>query len=692
MWRGAPYPLGATWDGQGVNFALFSEHGTGVDLCLFAAADHADQQDVVHLTERTNQVWHCYLPDVRPGQLYGYRVHGPYEPEQGLRFNPTKLVLDAYAKAITGQMRWDDTPYGYTIGSPDQDLTRDDRDSAGAMPKCVVIDPSFDWRGDRAPKIPWNQTVIYECHVKGMTISHPDVPQRLRGTYLGLCAEPIIQHLRALGVTSVELLPIHHHITRRRLAEHGLTNYWGYDSIGFFAPDIRFAIDDPVREFKEMVRTFHGAGLEVILDVVYNHTPEGNHLGPTLAFKGIDNPAYYHLLPDDPRQYVDFTATGNTLNLRHPKSLQLVMDSLRYWVTEMHVDGFRFDLAPALARELWEVDRLSAFFDVIHQDPVLSQVKLIAEPWDVGPGGYQVGMFPVGWAEWNGKYRDTVRRLWRGEEGQLAEVASRLSGSADIYQWTQRSAYASVNFVTCHDGFTLHDLVSYKQKHNEANGENNEDGSNDNLSRNWGAEGPTDDAVILEARDRTMRNFIATLAFSQGVPMLSHGDEIARTQRGNNNAYCQDNETAWVNWKVDERQRALLEFARRVFAIRAENPVLRRRTFFTGQVVEHPGLKDLTWLRADGAELTEEDLQDAGAGSLGMLINGDATDETDDRGVPIKGDTMLLLINAGETDVGFTLPNHGGWSTLIDTARAPQPPGERYRLSACSLALLRLTP
>jgi isoamylase len=692
MWRGAPYPLGATWDGQGVNFALFSEHGTGVDLCLFAAADHADEQHVIHLTERTNQVWHCYLPDVRPGQWYGYRVHGPYEPEQGLRFNPAKLVLDAYAKAITGQMRWDDTPYGYTIGSPDEDLTRDDRDSAGAMPKCVVIDPSFDWRGDRAPKIPWNQTVIYECHVKGMTISHPDVPQRLRGTYLGLCAEPIIQHLRALGVTSVELLPIHHHITRRRLAEHGLTNYWGYDSIGFFAPDIRFAIDDPVREFKEMVRTFHGAGLEVILDVVYNHTPEGDHLGPTLAFKGIDNPAYYHLLPDDPRQYVDFTATGNTINLRHPKSLQLVMDSLRYWVTEMHVDGFRFDLAPALARELWEVDRLSAFFDVIHQDPVLSQVKLIAEPWDVGPGGYQVGMFPVGWAEWNGKYRDTVRRFWRGEEGQLAEVASRLSGSADIYQWTQRSAYASVNFVTCHDGFTLHDLVSYKQKHNEANGENNEDGSNDNLSRNWGAEGPTDDAVILEARDRTMRNFIATLAFSQGVPMLSHGDEIARTQRGNNNAYCQDNETAWVNWKVDERQRALLEFARRVFAIRAENPVLRRRTFFTGQVVEHPGLKDLTWLRADGAELTEEDLQDAGAGSLGMLINGDATDETDDRGAPIKGDTMLLLINAGETDVGFTLPNHGGWSTLIDTARAPQPPGQRYMLSAFSLALLRLTP
>jgi len=692
VWRGAPYPLGATWDGQGVNFALFSEQGTGVELCLFAGTDHADQQQIINVTERTNQVWHCYLRDVRPGQLYAYRVHGAYEPQNGLRFNPAKLVLDAYAKAITGQVRWDDTPFGYTVGSPDEELTRDDRNSSGAIPRCIVIDPAFDWQGDHPPKIPWNRTVIYECHVKGMTIRHPAVPERLRGTYLGLCTEPIIEHLRALGVTSVELLPIHHHITARRLADRGLTNYWGYDSIGFLAPDARYAIGDQVTEFKQMVRAFHAAGLEVILDVVYNHTPEGDHLGPTLAFKGIDNRAYYHLEPDDLRHYVDFTGTGNSLNMSHPNTLQLVMDSLRYWVIDMHVDGFRFDLAPALARELWEVDRLSAFFEVIHQDPVLSQVKLIAEPWDVGPGGYQVGKFPVGWAEWNGKYRDTMRRFWKGDAGQIADLASRLSGSADIYQWTQRAAYASINFVTAHDGFTLHDLVSYEAKHNEANGEHNQDGSNDNLSRNWGVEGQTDDPAVLDTRYRAMSNLLATLALSQGVPMLSHGDEIARTQRGNNNAYCQDNEVTWVDWNLDARRRALLDFARRMFAIRAENPVLRRRTFFHGQVIEHPGLKDLTWLRADGHELAQADWQDARSHSLGMLINGDATDETDDTGEPIKGDTMLVLVNAGETDVDFVLPNHGGWSALIDTARAPQPTGDRYPLSANSLVLLRLKP
>jgi glycogen operon protein len=693
VWRGKPYPLGATWDGQGVNFALFSAHGSGVELCLFDTADQADQRQIINVTERTNQVWHCYLPDVRPGQLYGYRVHGPYEPDNGLRFNPAKLVLDTYAKAITGQVRWDDTPFAYTIGSPAEDLTRDERNSGGAMPKCVVVDPAFDWQGDRLPKIPWNQTVIYECHVKGMTMCHPDVPERLRGTYLGLCTKPVIEHLQTIGVTSVELLPIHHHITSRRLAERGLTNYWGYDSIGFFAPDARFAIADQVREFKQMVRTFHAAGLEVILDVVYNHTPEGNELGPTLSFKGIDNPAYYHLVPDDLRHYVDFTATGNTLNVGDPSTLKLVMDSLRYWAVEMHVDGFRFDLAPALARELWDVDRLSAFFDVMHQDPVLSLVKLIAEPWDVGPGGYQVGNFPVGWAEWNGRYRDTARKFWKGEEGQVSDIASRLSGSADIYQWTQRAAYASINFVTCHDGFTLHDLVSYEQKHNEANGENNEDGTNDNLSRNWGAEGPTDDPAILDARDRAMRNFIATLAFSQGVPMISHGDEIARTQDGNNNTYCQDNDLTWVHWKLDDRKRGLLDFTRQVFSIRAENPVLRRRTFFRGQVIDHPGLKDLTWLRADGAELTEPDWEDANARSLGMLINGDATDETDDRGEPIKGDTMLLLVNASDVGLEFALPNHGrgDWHALVDTARAPQSADSgRYPLSATSLALLRL--
>src|SRR5919197_1833668 len=437
VWRGSPYPLGATWDGQGVNFALFSEHATGVELCLFDAPDQADQTQLIRLTEFTDQVWHAYLPDVRPGQLYAYRVHGPYEPHKGLRFNPANLVLDAYAKAITGDVRWDDTPYGYRIGAPEEDLARDDRNSAGAMPKCVVIDAAFTWGDDRAPNIPWNRTVIYECHVKGMTRCHPEVPERVRGTYLGLATDPIIDHLRSLGVTTVELMPIHHHITAPALVERGLTNYWGYDSIGFLAPDSRYAVKDPVSEFKTMVRTLHAAGLEVILDVVYNHTAEGDRLGPMLAFKGIDNPAYYRLMPDDPRQYVDFTGTGNSLNLRHPSTLRLVMDSLRYWAIDMHVDGFRFDLAPALARSLREVDRLSAFFDVLHQDPVLSQVKLIAEPWDVGPGGYQVGGFPVGWAEWNGKYRDTVRKFWKGEKGQIADLASRLSGSADIYQWTQ---------------------------------------------------------------------------------------------------------------------------------------------------------------------------------------------------------------------------------------------------------------
>ncbi|PYO93592.1 MAG: glycogen debranching enzyme GlgX [Gemmatimonadetes bacterium] len=691
VWRGEPYPLGATWDGQGVNFALFSEHGTGVQLCLFDAADQADQSQLIALTERTNQVWHCYLPDARPGQLYGYRVLGPYEPDKGLRFNPAKLVLDAYAKAITGPVRWDDTVYGYTIGGPDEDRSRDDRNSAHAMPKCVVIDSAFDWGDDHPPKIPWNRTVIYECHVKGMTKCHPEVRDRLRGTYLGLCTTPIIEHLRALGVTSVELLPIHHCVSARHLVERGLANYWGYDSIGFLAPDSRFALEDQVGEFKQMVRAFHAAGLEVILDVVYNHTPEGNHLGPTLAFKGIDNPAYYHLVPDEQRHYMDFTATGNSLNMGHPNTLQLVMDSLRYWVNDMHVDGFRFDLAPVLARELWEVDRLSAFFDVIHQDPVLSQVKLIAEPWDVGPGGYQVGKFPVGWAEWNGKYRDTMRRFWKGDEGQIADLASRLSGSADIYQWTQRAAYASVNFMTCHDGFPLHDLVSYEEKHNEANGENNQDGSNDNLSRNWGVEGPTEDGTILDARYRAMRNFIATLALSQGIPMISHGDEIARSQRGNNNSYCQDNEITWVDWTLDDRRRALLEFTRMAFKVRAENPVLRRRTFFRGQIVEHADVKDLTWLRADGAEMAQEDWHNADAHALGMMINGDATDETDEKEQPIKGDTMLLLVNASEADVDFTMPA-GKWATVIDTDGRPDPAGEHYTLTPFSLVLLRLTP
>jgi glycogen operon protein len=679
-----------------VNFALFSEQADGVELCLFEHPDDPDQSEIIELTERTNQIWHCYLPDAGPGQLYGYRVRGPYEPEQGLRFNAAKLVLDAYAKAVTGPVRWDDTPYGYTPGAADEDLARDDRNSAHAMPKCVVIDPRFDWQGDRAPKVPWNRTIIYECHVKGMTALHPEVPEQLRGTYLGLCTKPVLEHLQSLGVTSVELLPIHQSVAARHLVERGLTNYWGYDTIGFFAPDARFAtpgaeLAAQVTEFKTMVRAFHGAGLEVILDVVYNHTPEGNQLGPTLAFKGIDNRAYYRLDEDQPRYYVDFTATGNSLNMQHPRTLQLIMDSLRYWVIEMHVDGFRFDLAPVLARELYEVDRLSAFFDIIQQDPVLSQVKLIAEPWDVGPGGYQVGQFPVGWAEWNGKYRDTIRKFWKGDEGQIADLASRLSGSADIYQWTQRAAYASVNYVTCHDGFTLRDLVSYEEKHNEANGENNQDGANDNHSRNWGVEGPADDPATLDLRDRALRNFFATLAFSQGVPMISHGDELGRSQDGNNNAYCQDNEITWVNWNIDDRQRRLLEFARRMFAIRQDTRVLRRRTFFRGRVIDHRGVKDLTWLRADGQELTEEDWQDATAHSVGMLIDGQATDETDDKGEPIRGDTMLVLVNASDADIDVTLPQ-GDWSALVDTSCEPQspPPNGGYQLKPFSLVLLTL--
>jgi isoamylase len=688
VWKGAPYPLGATWDGMGVNFAIFSENASDLELCLFRNAEDAEESAKIKLVERTNQVWHCYLPDVRPGQLYGWRVHGPYAPERGLPFNAAKLLLDPYARAISGGIKWDDTVFGYKLGGPNQDLERDDRNSAGAMPKCVVVDPTFAWGDDRSPRVPWNRMLIYETHVKGMTMQHPDVPAEIRGTYLGLCSDAVLDHLLALGVTSVELLPVHHFVDDRILVDRGLRNYWGYNSIGFFAPECRYAsggLGNQVYEFKSMVRTFHAAGLEVILDVVYNHTAEGNHLGPMLSFKGIDNTTYYRGVPDNPRYYHDFTGTGNSLNMRHPRTLQLVMDSLRYWVTEMHVDGFRFDLAPVLARELFEVDRLSAFFDIIQQDPVLSTVKLIAEPWDVGPGGYQVGNFPPGWAEWNGKYRDHVRKLWKGEQGQIPDAASRLSGSADIYKWTDRAAYASVNFIVAHDGFTLHDLVSYENKHNEANGENNNDGANDNISRNWGTEGDTQDEGTLNARFRVMRNFMATLAFSQGVPMIAHGDEMARTQNGNNNVYAQDNELAWMNWEQlrnDPRRQELLAFTQRVFALRHLNPVLRRRTFFRGATMDHSGVKDLTWLRPDGQEMQHDDWNNAGNHALAMLVHGNATDQTDDRGRPIHGDTMLLLLNASDAQVSFTLPRMemgaevsgdnratGMWSELVNTAR-----------------------
>ena len=673
VWPGHPYPLGATWDGEGVNFALFSENATGVELCLFDRTEDAEERLKIKVSNRSDQIWHCYLPDVRPGQLYGYRVHGPYRPEEGHRFNPAQLLIDPYAKSVSGTIKWSNALFAYRIGGPREDLEPNMDNSAGGLPKSVVVDPAFTWGNDRPPKVPWNRTVIYETHVKGMTIRHPEVEERLRGTYLGLSSEPIIDHFLSLGVTAVELLPVHHYVVDRHLAEKKLTNYWGYNSIAFLSPDIRYStggLGSQVYEFKSMVKKLHSAGIEVILDVVYNHTGEGNHLGPTLSLRGIDNKAYYRLVPDNPRFYMDFTGTGNSLNMLHPRTIQLIMDSLRYWVLDMHVDGFRFDLATVLARELHEVNRLGTFFDIIHQDPVLSQVKLIAEPWDVGPGGYQVGNFPIGWAEWNGKYRDAVRRFWKGEDGIVPEFASRLSGSSDIYQWSDRQAYASINFVVAHDGFTMHDLVSYEQKHNDANGENNQDGTNENYGRNWGAEGPSDVQGIRDIRARSLRNMMATLAFSQGVPMIAHGDEIARTQKGNNNAYAQDNELTWMNWNLDEFQKAQLEFTRKVFAIRHSNPVLRRRSFFHGQPGEE-GVKDLAWIRADGREMADDDWHDPENHTLGMLIHGDATDETDDRGRPIKGDTMLLLAHAGDHDIDVTLPQFGTegvWSVMVDTA------------------------
>ncbi|MDF1505878.1 glycogen debranching protein GlgX [Roseisolibacter sp. H3M3-2] len=699
IWPGQPFPLGATWDGAGVNFALFSENATGVDLCLFDAPGDARERVRIPLRERSDQVWHCYLPDVRPGQLYGYRVHGPYAPEQGHRFNAAKLLIDPYAKAVSNTIGWSDALFAYKVGGPKEDLEPNPQEDASGTPKSVVIDSAFTWEDDRPPRTPWNRTVIYEAHVKGMTMQHPDVDPALRGTYLGLASEPIVEHLLSLGVTALELLPVHHFVVDRHLAERGLTNYWGYNSIAFFAPDIRYATEEArygqqVYEFKTMVKKLHAAGIEVILDVVYNHTGEGNHMGPTLSLRGVDNRAYYRLMPDNPRYYMDFTGTGNSLNMMHPRTIQLIMDSLRYWVTEMHVDGFRFDLAPVLARELYDVNRLSAFFDIIHQDPVLSRVKLIAEPWDIGPGGYQVGNFPVGWAEWNGKYRDCMRRLWRGDRGVVGEVASRLSGSSDIYAWSDRAAYASVNFVTAHDGYTLRDLVSYERKHNDANGEGNRDGHDDNLSRNWGVEGETDDAAVIDRRRRAMRNMLATLAFSQGVPMLSHGDELGRTQRGNNNAYAQDNALSWVDWSLEPWQRELLDFTRRVIALRHVHPVLRRRSFFRGRPVGAAGVKDLTWLRPDAAEMTDRDWHDPDRRALGMLIHGEAADETDERGRPVKGDTMLLLINAGFDAEAFTLPtvaSPGVWTKLIDTVdgQVATVDGAAVTVEGFSLMLLR---
>ena len=697
IWPGRPYPLGATWDGTGVNFALFSENATGVELCLFRDPDDAEAAAAVKLTERTDQVWHYYLPDVRPGQYYGYRVSGPYEPEHGHRFNPAKLLIDPYAKAITGAIKWSNQLFAYKVGGPREDLEPDPANSAAGVPKSVVIDSSFTWENDRPLGVPYNRTIIYECHVKGMTMRHPDVPPELRGTYLGLCSDAMIEYFQSLGITALELLPVHQFVVDRHLAERGLTNYWGYNSIGFFAPDVRYAtrgLGNQVYEFKTMVKTLHSAGLEVILDVVYNHTGEGNHLGPTLSLRGIDNVAYYRLDAENPRFYTDFTGTGNSLNMQHPRTIQLVMDSLRYWVTDMHVDGFRFDLAPVLARELYDVDKLSAFFDIMHQDPTLSEVKLIAEPWDVGPGGYQIGNFPVRWTEWNGKYRDAVRHFWRGDPGQVPEMASRISGSSDIFSASDRGVYASINFITAHDGYTLRDLVSYEQKHNEENGEENRDGHNDNISRNWGVEGESDDAAVVEMRYRLMRTFLATLAFSQGVPMLAHGDETGRTQHGNNNAYAQDNELTWMNWELSPGQRHLLAFTRKLLALRQAHPVLRRRHFFRGTAMPGSKQKDVTWIGPDGKELTDADWGNANAHCFGMLIDGMATDEVDDRGRVVGGDTLLLLLNGGDTAVRFTLPMLGDtkiWVVMVDTAKHDLPVVRRARVTveAHTLMLLR---
>jgi isoamylase len=697
IWPGGPYPLGATWNGQGVNFALFSEHAERVQLCVFDPKGKR-QVEAIDIREQTDQVWHCYLPEARPGLLYGYRVHGPYDPQRGLRFNPSKLLLDPYAKSIVGKLRWSDAHFGYRIGSKREDLSLDERDNAFGMPKCQVVDPAFTWGDDRPPNTPWNDTVIYELHVKGFTCLHPDVPQRLRGTYAALGTAPVIEHLQRLGVTAVELMPIHAFIDDHRLVQHGLSNYWGYNTIGFFAPEARYSSEGTLAEFKTMVKQLHSAGIEVILDVVYNHTAEGGRLGPTLSFRGIDNTAYYRLVEDGPREYMDYTGTGNTLNMRHPRVLQLIMDSLRYWVTEMHVDGFRFDLAAALARELHEVDRLSAFLDIIHQDPTLSGVKLIAEPWDVGEGGYQVGNFPVRWTEWNGKYRDTVRSVWKGDGGLIGELAYRLTGSSDLYARSGRRPYASINFVTAHDGFTLEDLVSYNEKHNEANGEENRDGESHNRSWNSGVEGPTDDPAILALRARRKRNFLATLFLSQGVPMLVHGDEMGRTQRGNNNAYCQDNETSWLDWKLREPNASLIAFVQRLTELRRNHPVLRRRSFFQGRSIMGPEIKDIVWLNPDGREMSDAEWGQSFVRCLGMCLAGRALEEQDERGQPITDDDLLVLINAHHEPIPFMMPSldgSSGWQAIIDTQHdsgfAPDArlqPGEIYPLQGRSVALL----
>ncbi|MGH4032211.1 glycogen debranching protein GlgX [Actinomycetota bacterium Odt1-20B] len=709
VWPGQPYPLGAAYDGAGTNFAVFSEVAERVELVLL----HDDgSETAVELRESDAFVRHAYLPGVMPGQRYGFRVHGPYAPARGHRCNSAKLLLDPYARAVSGAVDWGEEVYSYHFGAPDK---RNDLDSAPHMMTSVVVNPYFDWGDDRPPRTPYHETVIYEAHVKGLTMLHPELPEEARGSYAALAHPAVLEHLTELGVTALELMPVHQFVNDHRLADAGLSNYWGYNTIGFFAPHNAYASwgdrGEQVLEFKQAVKALHEAGIEVILDVVYNHTAEGNHLGPTLSFKGLDNASYYRLT-DDPRYYMDTTGTGNSLLMRSPHVLQLIMDSLRHWVTEMHVDGFRFDLAATLARQFHEVDRLSSFFDLVQQDPVVSQVKLIAEPWDVGEGGYQVGNFPPMWTEWNGKYRDTVRDLWRGEPRTLAEFASRLTGSSDLYQDDGRRPLASINFTTCHDGFTLHDLVAYNDKHNEANGEDNQDGESHNRSWNCGAEGETDDPDVLALRERQMRNFTATLMLSQGVPMLSHGDEFARTQGGNNNAYCQDSEISWVRWPEaadgdgasaeDGRAHSQLAFTRAMAWLRRDHPVFRRRRFFHGRPVEgtHDELSDIAWFTPEGEEMTQQDWDATQARALTVFLNGNAISEPGPRGERITDDSFLLMFNASDQPLEFTVPvNHGRqWKVVVDTAHADGVPpeagqktraGERLTLPDRSLTVLQ---
>jgi isoamylase len=701
-WPGSPYPLGADYDGAGTNFAVFSEVANSIELCLF---DSDGGETRVRLPEVDGFVHHGYLPTVGPGQVYGYRVHGPYDPDQGVRCNPNKLLLDPYAKAVTGDVDWDESVFGYPFGEPDG---RNDADSAGHTIRGVVVNPYFDWGSDRRPNVPYNETVIYEAHVRGLTRLHPEIPEELRGTYSGIAHPVMIDYLTALGVTAVELMPVHQFLHDHGLVERDLANYWGYNTIAYFAPHDGYASTalpatpgSQVQEFKAMVRDLHAAGIEVILDVVYNHTAEGNHLGPTLSMRGMDNEAYYRLVDGDLQYYMDYTGTGNSLNARNPHALQLIMDSLRYWVTEMHVDGFRFDLAATLAREFYDVDRLSAFFDIVQQDPVISQVKLIAEPWDVGPGGYQVGNFPPLWTEWNGKFRDTVRDFWRGEPATLGEFASRITGSSDLYQNDGRRPFASINFVTAHDGFTLNDLVSYNDKHNDANGEENRDGADDNRSWNCGAEGPTDDEKIVELRARQRRNLIATLLLSQGVPMLLHGDEIGRTQHGNNNAYCQDNELSWVDWSLLADNRGLLDFTAAVINLRRQHPVFRRRRFFQGRPIRRSDeLRDIAWFTPAGAEMSEQDWEADFGRSIMAFLNGDAIPDLDARGQRVHDDSFLLCFNAHDGDMGMTIPDNtygDEWAVVLDTHAGEVSTGDVLKAGAevtvpqRSLVVLRRT-